>query len=57
MTSDKISTDEHIELIKAEIFNYTHDVNFKKSNNMGEVLKNALDFVKRNYEGVGLNRL
>ncbi|MUU78123.1 hypothetical protein [Winogradskyella endarachnes] len=57
MDNDKISTDEHIELLKTQIFNYTHDVNFKKSKNMGEVLKYALDFVKRNYEGVGLKQL
>lgn len=57
MDNDKISSDEHIELLKTQIFNYTHDVNFKKSKNMGEVLKYALDFVKRNYEGVGLKQL
>ncbi|NRD19635.1 hypothetical protein HNV08_06215 [Winogradskyella eckloniae] len=56
MENDEISIQKHINMIKEEIFNYTHDVNFKKSKNMGEILKYALDFVKRNYEDVGLNR-
>ena len=41
---------------KEEIYNYTLDLNFRKSENMGEVVKNALYFVKRNYEGVGLKK-
>ncbi|WP_299099566.1 hypothetical protein [uncultured Winogradskyella sp.] len=54
MENDEISIEKHIDMIKGQIFNYTHDVNFKRSKNMGEILKHALDFVKRNYEGVGL---
>ena len=34
------------------IFDYTHDVNFKKSNNMGDILKYSLEFLTRNYENV-----
>ncbi|WP_179333115.1 hypothetical protein [Winogradskyella costae] len=56
MEADEISTPKHIEILKEDIYNYTHDINFKKSKNMGEVLKNALDFVKRNYEDVNLKR-
>jgi hypothetical protein len=52
MENDTISIEKHINMLKEEIYNYTLDLNFRKSNNMGEVLKNALDFVKRNYEGV-----
>lgn len=57
MQSDEISIKKHIDMIKEEIYNYTLDLNFRKSKNMGEVLKNALDFVKRNYEGVGVNKI
>jgi hypothetical protein len=39
-------------MLKSTIYDYTLDVKFKRSNNMGEILKNALDFVKRNYEDV-----
>lgn len=52
MIHDTISTEAHTEMLKSTIYDYTLDVKFKRSNNMGEILKNALDFVKRNYEDV-----
>lgn len=52
MINDTISTKAHIEMLKSTLYDYTLDVKFKRSNNMGEILKNALDFVKRNYEDV-----
>lgn len=52
MINDDISTEAHIEMLKTTIYDYTLDVKFKRSKNMGEILKNALDFVKRNYEDV-----
>ncbi|WP_396600445.1 hypothetical protein [Algibacter sp. R77976] len=55
--SDVISTKEYVDLLKMTIFDYTHDVNFKKSKNMGEILKYSLEFIKRNYENVNLENL
>jgi hypothetical protein len=52
MVKDSISKKEHIDLLKAKIFEYTNDLKFKKSKNMGDILKNALDYVKRNYQDV-----
>lgn len=52
MISDKISVSKHIDLLKSKIYDYTLDLKFKRSKNMGEILKNALDFIKRNYENV-----
>jgi hypothetical protein len=52
MIADSISKKENIDLLKLKIYDYTLDLKFKKSNNMGEILKNALEFVKRNYENV-----
>ncbi len=57
MISDTISKKENIDLLKMKIYDYTLDVKFKHSKNMGEILKNALDFVKRNYENVNTNIL
>lgn len=57
MIQDTISKEEHIEMLKTTIFDYTLDVKFKRSKNMGEILKNALDFVKRNYEDVNTQDL
>lgn len=52
MTNDTLSTKDNIKLLKSKIYDYTLDLKFKHSKNMGEILKNALDFVKRNYETV-----
>jgi hypothetical protein len=52
MVKDSISKKEHIDLLKAKIYEYTNDLKFKKSKNMGDILKNALDYVKRNYQDV-----
>lgn len=52
MISDKISVSKHIDLLKSKIYDYTLDLKFKRSKSMGEILKNALDFIKRNYENV-----
>ncbi len=52
MIEDKISTDKNIALLKQQIFDFTHDLHFKKCKNMGEILQAALGFVKRNYEDI-----
>ncbi len=52
MKNDEISTNENIEQLKMQVFDFTRDISFKKSKNMGEVLESALDFVRRNYEDV-----
>jgi len=50
MISDTLSTPEHETLLKTKIFEYTGDIRFKNSKNMGEILRNSLSFVKRNYQ-------
>lgn len=50
MKNDTISTEKNVALLKKQIFDFTLDVNFKKSNNMGEIIETALEFVKRNYQ-------
>ena len=57
MMTDKISNKDNIDLLKSQLYDYTHDLNFKRSNNMGEILFSALDFVKRNYENINTNYL
>jgi len=57
MIGDSISKKENIELLKSKIYDYTLDLKFKKSKNMGEILKNALEFVKRNYKNVNTQNL
>lgn len=50
MKKDTISTEKNVNLLKKEIFEFTSDVNFKKSKNMGDIIENSLEFVKRNYQ-------
>ena len=50
MKADMISTPEKIQQLKSGLFDLTGDVNFKKSENMGELLENAIDFIVRNYK-------
>ena len=52
MKENTISFDKNILQLKTEIHTFTHDIEFKKCKNMGEILETALDFVKRNYENV-----
>ncbi len=52
MAADNISYDENVKLLKHTIYNYTQDKKFKKCKNMGEILKNALTYLNRNYEDV-----
>lgn len=55
--ADHISTPENIERLKSEIYDLTHDVQFKACKSMGDILDVALDFVKRNYEDVSMRQI
>ncbi|MEC8831499.1 MAG: hypothetical protein VX772_03995, partial [Bacteroidota bacterium] len=54
---DTISPPENIEMLKAQLQELTGDIKFRDSKTMGEVLTNALDFVKRNYEDVSMKQI
>ena len=54
MKHDEISTEKNVALLKKQIFDFTLDVNFKKSKNMGEIIESALGFVKKNYQDENL---
>jgi hypothetical protein len=57
MKNDSISNKENIKELKSKIYDYTLDVKFKKSKNMGDIVENVFDFVKRNYENMNANLL
>ncbi|WP_411894647.1 hypothetical protein [Winogradskyella sp. A2] len=56
MRSDELSVEKHINQLKEEIYNYSLDKNFRTCTSMGDIVKNILDFVKRNYENVSTSR-
>ncbi len=54
MSTDPISSRKNIRQLRADIFEFTSDIKFKRAANMGAVLRAALEFVKRNYEDVSV---
>ena len=50
--NDSISTPAKIKQLKLDLMKYTNDKDFRKCNNMGEILEVAFGFVTRNYENV-----
>lgn len=52
MTEDVISTKNNVDSLKSKIYEYTLDVKFKRCKTMGDIIKNALAYVLRNYENV-----
>ena len=53
---DTISTEENLKLLREQLYDFTLDLKFRRCKSMGEVLKTGLEFVKRNYENVNMNR-
>ena len=49
MQDQALSAEDKIAELKRDLLALTGDVNFKRAANMGEILKAALDFVRRNY--------
>lgn len=54
---DIISIDEHVKLLRAEIYSFILDAKFKKCKTMGQIMALSLDFVKRNYENVSMKQI
>ncbi|UOB17056.1 hypothetical protein [Abyssalbus ytuae] len=54
---DEISTQDNTQKLKMEIYELTLDLKFKRSDTMGQVLKSALDYVRRNYENINMKSL
>jgi len=54
MMHDNISTSKNIDLLSKQIYSLTRDENFKKTSNMGEILKATFDYILNNYENHGM---
>lgn len=57
MKEDHISTQENVDLLRNELIDFSHDIEFKKAETMGAILETALDFVKRNYLDVNAKEM
>lgn len=52
MESDTISLPEKVKNLRTEVHKFTTDPKFKRCKSMGNIVRAALEFVKRNYEDV-----
>lgn len=54
MCHDTISTHEHLNQLKMELYRYTNDMKFKNSISMGHVMRAAFEFITRNFKNTSL---
>ncbi|HET8885318.1 MAG TPA: hypothetical protein VFM70_03095 [Salinimicrobium sp.] len=54
MSSDYLSTQKNVLKLRRQLYHYSNDMKFLRARNMGQILKTALNFVKRNYEDTNL---
>ncbi|AVR45812.1 hypothetical protein C7S20_11435 [Christiangramia fulva] len=57
MINDHVSTKENVLQLRQELYAFSKDMKFKRASTMGQILRTALDFVKRNYENVNTRRM
>ena len=50
MQDQPLSAEEKIAELKKDLYDLTRDVQFKRAENMGDIMQAALDFVRRNYQ-------
>ncbi len=55
--NDEISNEDNVKQLRKELYEFSNDMKFKRARSMGQILRTALDFVKRNYEDVNMKRL
>ena len=55
--NDQISNDPNVKQLRKELYEFSNDMKFKRARSMGQILRTALEFVKRNYEDVNMKRL
>ncbi len=56
MRMDTISTLENREMLREHLYDFTLDLTFRRCESMGEILTTALEFVRRNYENINMDR-
>jgi hypothetical protein len=52
MINDHVSTQENVRQLRRDLYLFTNDMKFKRARTMGQILRTALEFVRRNYEDV-----
>ena len=57
MINDHVSSKENVKELRTDLYAFSKDMKFKRASTMGQILRTALDFVKRNYENVNMQRM
>jgi len=57
MINDHVSTKDNVKELRNGLYAFSKDMKFKRASTMGQILRTALDFVKRNYDNVNMQRL
>ncbi len=57
MINDHVSTKENVKQLRQDLYSFSKDMKFKRASTMGQILRTALDFVKRNYDNVNTQRM
>lgn len=55
--NDNVSNSKNVKQLRKDLYEFSNDMKFKKNRSMGQILKTALSFVRRNYEDVNMKRL
>jgi hypothetical protein len=56
MLQDQISSTSNLRELRLQLYELTYDMKFKRCKSMGQIVKTALEFVKRNYENVSARK-
>lgn len=56
MINDNMSSQENVRQLRKDLYDFTQDMKFKRARTMGQILRTALEFVRRNYEDVNMHR-
>lgn len=54
MGNDTIAPEVHLKQLKAELYGYTNDLNFKKAKSMGNLISAAFQFITRNFKNANM---
>lgn len=56
MLQDQISSTSNLKELRTQLYELTYDMKFKRCKSMGQIVKTALEFIKRNYENVSTRK-
>lgn len=57
MLQDQISSTSNLHELRLQLYELTYDMKFKRCKSMGQIVKTALEFIRRNYESVNTRKV